>query len=123
MEPLQLVQSVALIMILVSHYVLIRGCFGIRTELPIQGQAVTTEIKGVSELLDEVAQLISDLVDAQPATGSSQPEGGVLGQLVNSLISRSPMAQDYGSQNEIRQVRQADDNPPPTQNAEENQYQ
>jgi len=118
MDSLQLIQSIALIMILASHYILIRGCFGIKTELPTQGGAITSQIQEVCTLLDEVAQLMADLLDGQPATGSNQPEGSVFGQLVNSLISNTMNRDSHATTSEERTIHEVLDNTT-TQNAQD----
>ena len=123
MDSLQLIQSVALIMILASHYILIRGCFGIKSELPTQGGAITTQIGEVCSLLDEVAQLMADMLDGQPATGSNAPPDSVFGQLVNSLISKTLNPNDHATTSEERTIHEVLNNPTTTFNEEENQYQ
>ena len=123
MDSLQLIQSVALIMILASHYILIRGCFGIRAELPTQGGAITTQIGEVCSLLDEVAQLMADILDGQTATGSNQPEGNVFGQLVNSLISKTFNPNDHATTSEERTIHEVLNNTPTTFNQEDSQPQ
>ena len=123
MDSLQLIQSVALIMILASHYILIRGCFGIRAELPTQGGAITTQIGEVCSLLDEVAQLMADILDGQSASGSNQPEGSVFGQLVNSLISNTMNQRNHATESEERKIHEVLNNPTTTNNEEESQHQ
>ena len=123
MDSLQLIQSIALIMILASHYVLIRGCFGIKTELPTQGGAITSQIGEVCTLLDEVAQLMADILDGQSASGSNQPEGSVFGQLVNSLISNTMNQRNHATESEERTIHEVLNNPTTTNNQEESQYQ
>ena len=123
MDSLQLIQSVALIMILASHYILIRGCFGIRAELPTQGGAITTQISEVCSLLDEVAQLMADILDGQSASGSNQPEGSVFGQLVNSLISNTMNQRNHATESEERTIHEVLNNPTTTNNEEESQHQ
>ena len=123
MDSLQLIQSVALIMILASHYILIRGCFGIRAELPTQGGAITTQIGEVCSLLDEVAQMMADILDGQSASGSNQPEGSVFGQLVNSLISNTMNQRNHATESEERTIHEVLNNPTTTNNEEESQHQ
>jgi len=120
METLQLIQSIALIMILASHYILIRGCFGIRAELPTQGGAITSQIGEVCTLLDEVAQLMADMLDSTPATGSNSPPDSVFGQLVNSLISKTLNPNDHATTSEERTIYEDLINTPTT-NTEESQ--
>lgn len=118
MDSLQLIQSIALIMILASHYILIRGCFGIKTELPTQGGAITSQIGEVCTLLDEVAQLMADILDGQSASGSNQPEGSVFGQLVNSLISNTINQGNHATTSEERTIHEVLNNPT-TQNPQD----
>lgn len=119
MDSLQLIQSIALLMILASHYLLIRGCFGIKSELPTQGGAITEQIGQVCTLLDEVAQLMADILDGPPATGSNSPPESVFGQLVNSLISNTMNPPSHGPTSEERTIHEVNDNTT-TQNAQDN---
>ena len=118
MDLLQLTQSIALLLILASHYLLIRGCFGIKSELPTQGGAITSQIGEVCTLLDEVAQLMADLLDNQPATGSNSPPDSVFGQLVNSLISNTMNRDSHATTSEERTIHEVLDNTT-TQNAQD----
>jgi len=84
------IQAVALLCLLGCHYFLIKGCFGIRDELPISSESITDRITKTSDLLDEIAQIMSDFTDfvesPKPHTPTNPMEA-----ILTSLISRMGM--------------------------------
>jgi len=88
---LEEISALALLCLIGCHYFLIRGCFGIKDELPITGASITEKITRTADLLDEIAQIISDFTEAidfpKPHTPSSPIEA-----LLTSFISRMNMA-------------------------------
>jgi len=84
------IQAVALLCLIGCHYFLIKGCFGIKDELPITGETISDRISKTSDLLDEIAQIMSDFADnlesAKPHTPSSPMES-----ILTSFISRMNM--------------------------------
>lgn len=85
----------SLILLIVAHGFLIRGCFGIRSEIPNQGGAIGSRMDTISEYLDEVAQLISDLSDNMVSGGNSHPPSSPFEAILSSLISNMTMPPDY----------------------------
>ena len=57
------IQAAALLCLIGCHYFLIRGCFGIKQELPITGESISDRISKTSDLLDEIAQIMSESKD------------------------------------------------------------
>ena len=84
------IQAAALLCLIGCHYFLIRGCFGIKDELPITGESISDKIGKTSDLLDEIAQIMSDFADSiempKPHTPSSPVEA-----ILTSFISRMNM--------------------------------
>lgn len=84
------IQALALLCLIACHYFLIRGCFGIKEELPITGRSITDKIDRTGDLLDEMAQIMADfsdtIVPSKPHTPSSPVEA-----LLTSFISRMNM--------------------------------
>ena len=94
---------------IVSLFMIIRGCYGIHRELPVQGEAITHRIDRTADLIDEVAQLISDFSDAVPAPSQSAGSDSPFGLILNSLLNRTPMDIDNGSQTEWTISEKKDD--------------
>lgn len=116
---LEELQALALLALVVTHSFLVRGCIGIHRELPEQGQRISNRIERTSDLLDEMAQLIADLADSIPTkTGSAQPSGGIGELLSGLLMSKMNMASEHATTQEW-EILQANDNPPPTVQAED----
>ena len=99
------IQAAALLCLIGCHYYLIKGCFGIKEELPITGETISERIGKTSELLDEIAQIMSDFTDSidlpKPHTPSSPMEA-----ILTSFIGRMNMGQNdsNGEKEEERQV-------------------
>ncbi len=112
---LEELQAFALLGLIGTHYFLVRSCFGIKEELPIQGRAITDRLEQTSDLLDEVAQLIADLGDATsqkpPEAGSNSPFGIIL----NSLLNSNGMAGKHATPEQEWEVLPPDDDQTPTQ--------
>ena len=84
---LEAVQAISLLALIVAHYFLIRGCFSIKEEMPIQGNRITTKIDTVSNYLDELNQLISDFSDSMPSSGNNHPPSSPMEVLLTSFMS------------------------------------
>ena len=113
---LEEIQAVGLAGLVVAHYFLIRGCFAIRESIPVQGGQISGKIDRTADLLDEMAQLISDFADGvQAATPPpTQMQGGLGGLLSTWLMSNTAIPSDHAETHEIREVRQ-DEHDPQTQ--------
>lgn len=101
---LEELQAFALLGLIGTHYFLVRGCFSIKNELPVQGRSITEGLERTSELLDEVAQLIADLGDSVPASTPAAGSDSPFGLILNSLLNRTPMSAEYGTKDEERAV-------------------
>lgn len=110
---LDVLTAISLILLLIGHTFLIRGCFGIRAELPIQGGEIASKIERTGDLLDEVAQLIADLGDGggvATSMGITQKPAGIGDLLTMFLNNRMNMGGDDASQNQEWEIYQ-EDNP------------
>ena len=97
-DALSTLQGLALLGLLASHYLLVKGCFGIRESIPTAGGAITERLDKTTDLLDEVAELLNEAVagvagSAEPPTMPASPVGVIL----NALMSRPPMEPNYGT--------------------------
>jgi len=101
---LEVLQVVALLLLIIAHGFLIRGCFGIRTELPLQGGSIASKIDRTADLLDEVAQLIADLTDNMPVQPNTQPVSSPMEAILTSLISNIANPSKHATTSEERPI-------------------
>ena len=101
-----------LFILIIAQGYLIRGCFGIKNELPLQGGAIGSRIDKTADLIDEVAQLISDFSDAALAGKSPQPVASPMEAILTSLISNMQIPTNYAEKVEEREIYPTNENPP-----------
>ena len=109
------IQAASLLLLIIGHGFLIRGCFDIRNGLPATGAEITNRIEGVSGLLDEMNDLIHILTESVPAgpAASAQTGGGWEGLLSAFLMPKTPSPVNHGSTQEPQDWTD-DENHPPT---------
>jgi hypothetical protein len=113
---LDILQSVSLLGLIITHYFLVRGCFSIKEELPIQGGIITGRLDRTADLLDEVAQLISDLTDSQPSQAPLAPSGGGFADLLGAFLNnRMNMASEHATTQQQWEIHEEEINPATTQ--------
>ena len=82
------IQAASLLLLIIGHGFLIRGCFDIRDGLPTTGERITDKIEGVSGLLDEMNDLIHTLTDSIPSgQAASAPTGSVMEVLLSTFLN------------------------------------
>lgn len=103
--------ALTLLLLVVTHGLLVRGCFKLNDALPTQGDLIASRIERTSDLLDEVAQLIADLGDTGPSTAVAQSQG-VLPDLLTMFLQRQAVnAVDHAPQEGQWTVHPPSDNP------------
>jgi hypothetical protein len=114
-----MISEAVLTLILLSHLFLIRGCFKINENLPLQGGKITTEIRDVGTILDEMADLIHTVSESIPMpSAGSPPMGSPIGDLLSMFLNNSRTTGDeHGPFTELRQVQE--NNPPTTLETED----
>lgn len=85
--------AAALFGLIICQYYLIRGCFGINEAIGSNGGEIQVKIDRTADLLDEVAQLISDFSDGIAPEGNIQPPTSPMEAIFTSLISKMTMPQ------------------------------
>jgi len=114
---LDYLQAFSLLALIVTHFFLVRGCFSIKEELPLQGGILAGRIDRTADLLDEVAQLIADLSDGSSQTAVAQPPAG-LGEMVAMFLNnRMNTASAHGQTSEEWEVYPPNDDPTTTSEA------
>jgi hypothetical protein len=109
---LEYVQAAALLGLLISHYFLIKGCFKINENLPIHGGEITTKVGGVTEVLDEIADLLNEGLAVVAGSGSAQTPSSPMDAILSGLISSMTNRPTHGSQTQERTIHEI--NTPPT---------
>ena len=115
---LEAVQAISLLALIVAHYFLIRGCFSIKEEMPIQGNRITMKIDAVSDYLDELNQLISDFSDSMPSSGNNHPPSSPMEVLLTSFMS-SMTKQNHAPKESEWEILPNEDNTKTTVQAED----
>jgi len=103
---LEELQAVGMVGLVFAHAFLIRGCFGIKEIIPVQGGAITNKIDKTAELLDEMAQLIADFADGiqSQASPPTQPMGGIGDLLSTWLMRQQQPAEEYATKEQEWEV-------------------
>lgn len=117
---LEHLQVVALLLLIIAHGFLIRGCFGIKMELPLQGGSIGSKIDRTADLLDEMAQLIADFSDSIGTTPDTQPPSSPMEMILTSLIGNITNPKKHATQSEEWTVLPNDDDKTTT-NTEESE--
>jgi len=124
---LQELQTVALIGLLVSTYYLTIGCKSISESLPdesghISGRidATTEKISGMTDVLDDIANLLNEALATLPIVGSTQTASNPMEAILSGFISRMTMPQEHG--NTLKEEWQVHENDSPPTLETENQF-
>ena len=110
---LEELQAFALLGLIVTHGLLVRGCTSIREILPDEGGRIASKIDRTADLLDEVAQLISDLSDSAALPTKAQTPSSPIESLLSAFMTRTAM-QNHGTTQEW-EIHQTDNDPPQTE--------
>ncbi len=108
-------QALGLLGLIVCQYLLIRGCFQIKEGINENGGSISEKIQASTDLIDEVAQLISDFSDNIAPPAVAQPPSGI-GEMVAMFLNKQMNpAPSHGPQNEEWEIFENDPNPPTLQ--------
>lgn len=120
---LDYLQAVSLLALIVAHYFLVRGCFSIKEELPLQGGAISGRLDRTGDLLDEVAQLLADLADGlgggDHRLQAAHPPSGFGDLLTAFLNNRMNMGSSHATPEQQWEIYPPNEDTPTV--AEENQ--
>jgi hypothetical protein len=107
------IQAVSLLLLIIGHGFLIRGCFNIHNELPVQGGLISEALGNTTNMIDELADLLNELMESFGQSTPSAPAGPVdLPSLLSMfLMNKTGIGAEHASQTE-REIYEVD----PTQN-------
>ena len=95
---LEYLYLICLLCLTISVPILIRGCFSIHTQLPVQGGDISTRIDKVADLLDEMADLINNAVQWQEnLTPATQTSSSPIMSLLSAFMSNTQSPPGHGS--------------------------
>ena len=95
---LEYLYLICLLCLTISVPILIRGCFNIHTELPNQGGHISSRIDKVSELLDEMADLMNNAIQfSEQTTDIAQTANSPIMTILNAFMTKTPSPQGHGS--------------------------
>lgn len=113
---LDYLQAFSLLALIITHFFLVRGCFSIKEELPLQGGILAGRLDRTADLLDEVAQLIADLSDGSTANPPVAQVDSPFGVILNALMSRPTMESKHGPKEQEWEIYPNDTNPTTQEN-------
>ena len=104
---LEELSAIALLGIIVCQYYLIRGCSNLNGTIGQNGGVIHDQTARISELLDELIQVVVDVIPEPPKVGAvAQPVNG-LGDLLGMFLNnRMNMAQTDTNGDTTEQIRQ-----------------
>lgn len=94
--------ATALILLIGGHALLIRGCFKINEGLSHESGFITTEIRAVTTVLDEVADLLNEMLSGSNAVtpAKTQTPMDIPSLLTTFLMNRTGMGAEHGDPQE-----------------------
>ncbi len=116
---LEELQTVALIGLLVSTYYLTIGCQNISESLPDESghisnkiDATTDKIGGMTEVLDDIANLLNEALATLPIVGSTQTASNPMEAILSGFISRMTSMPEHGKEPQEWPIHEVDPTPP-----------
>jgi hypothetical protein len=95
---LEYLYLICLLCLTVSVPILIRGCFSIHSQLPVQGGDISSRIDKVADLLDEMADIINNAVRWQEEIMPSTPTpSSPIMTLLNAFMSNTASPPKHGT--------------------------
>ena len=91
---------ICLLALCIGHYYLIRGCFGIKEEADNLGGIIHANMAESNNLLNEIAEYMSELNTAQPASAPEASRNPLVNLLLQSRIPKPTPTEVHGSQEE-----------------------
>lgn len=95
---LEEMQLICLMILLIGHGALIRGCFKINQSIPDSTDRLGSKFDGISEVLEELADLIDEVAGGVKQTPLANPMvGGSIPEMITSLLmSKIAMPSNHG---------------------------
>jgi hypothetical protein len=99
----------ALIFMIISHSILIRGCFKINGQMETGSHEFSNQFGAINETLSECLDCLDDIAGGNTEGTQNQASGeSVQSMILSALMSRMNMTDEHGS--EARQERTVQEN-------------
>ena len=110
---LEEMQLFCLMLLLVGHALLVRGCTQMNQSIPTSTETISTKFDGISSVLDELADILADLGSPQQTQSmANQVMGGSIPEMLTAfLMGKVNQSNNHGPLTQEWQIRQ-DDSPP-----------
>ena len=114
--------TLALILLVLGHGLLIRGCFKINDAIPnsmseISG-TIRSDFEAISGLLADAVMILDEVATGLPQNSPNSPPNPIE-SILTGLISNIDMGNPYASEKQEREIYEADTQ---TQNTEINEF-
>ena len=110
--------TLALILLVVGHGFLIKGCFKINDAIPESvGQfrhELSNDFQAVSGYLSDVVVLLDELAGGLPQTAQQTPQNPIE-SILTGLISNIGMGEAYASEKQEREIYEVNEEKKPTE--------
>ena len=112
---LEEMQLFCLMLLLMGHSLLIRGCTKMNQSIPDSTETISTKFDGISTILDELADILHDLGSPpQSQAVAKQAMGGSMGEMLTAfLMSQVGQGRQHGDPKQ--EEWEVLENHPPTQ--------
>ena len=99
-----------LMLMLIGHGMLIRGCTSIQASIPVSTDRIESKFNGISTILDELADIIHELGSGSPPPAMQNAAlGGSLPEMLTALLmSKVSMNNTHGPQTQQREIHEID---------------
>jgi len=101
-----------LMLLITAHAFLIKGCFGLHQIIPESSRTVASEASRITAVLDEVADLISDLTNGSPSNAIPSPVPSWQEIALTGLISKMGITTEHASPLTEEWTIRQNDSPP-----------
>ena len=113
------ITAVTMLLLVIGHGLLIKKCSKLTDELEPQAQTLSTELKDITSILDDVADLLHEGLNGLMKSTVTNPQTGmdIPSLLTNLFMSKVNMGSEHGSTQEPERTIQ-EINPHPSEETE-----
>jgi len=113
------ITAVTMLLLVIGHGLLIKKCSKLTDELEPQAQTLSTELKDITSILDDVADLLHEGLNGLMKSPVTNPQTGmdIPSLLTNLFMSKVNMGSEHGSTQEPERTIQ-EINPHPSEETE-----
>jgi len=111
---LEYLTALTMLLLVIGHGLLIKKCSQLTDELEPSAQSLSTELKDITSILDDVADLLNDGLNMVTAKTTPNPQTGmdIPSLLTNLFMSKVNMGSEHGNTQEPERTIQEINIPP-----------